>query len=427
MNQEFSKNNELSYNLIKERYLKPLKINPDLFIGIELEFPIVHKEALKTDTSVSKKLLVYLEKTLELDVLKRDKDGNIVHLKNLQTDDEILFEVSYNTLEFAFGKSTSITEIDKRFERYFHIIQNYLADFNHEIRGIGINPQWEINDNRAVSLPRYEMLIKFLKMGEVQPRFHKYPDYASFICSSQVQFDVSKENYLTVLNLFNLLEPVKAYLFSNSLFPKAYPEVTISRDIFWEQSMHGYFKENVGVYPNLFTAEDEWINYMLKTAIFYTVRNETIYYFTPIRVKDYLNKDEIVGYDLKGNRVSIIPKAEDLKYHRSYHYQVLTTRGTVEVRSICTQSFEKTFAPAAFHLGLLENLSDCEKIILNSFLLTDKKLSFQSGRRYFSQIEIDENSKKQMLDLAKKLVTCAKEGLRKRGRGEEIYLDNLNF
>lgn len=45
MNQEFSKNNELSYNLIKERYLKPLKINPDLFIGIELEFPIVHKQA----------------------------------------------------------------------------------------------------------------------------------------------------------------------------------------------------------------------------------------------------------------------------------------------------------------------------------------------------------------------------------------------
>lgn len=78
-------------------------------------------------------------------------------------------------------------------------------------------------------------------------------------------------------------------------------------------------------------------------------------------------------------------------------------------------------------LWSLRNLSDCEKIILNSFLLTDKKLSFQSGRRYFSQIEIDENSKKQMLDLAKKLVTCAKEGLRKRGRGEEIYLDNLNF
>ena len=33
--------------------------------------------------------------------------------------------------------------------------------------------------------------------------------------------------------------------------------------------------------------------------------------------------------------------------HRSYQFQDLTTRGTVEFRSVCTQPFSATFAPAA--------------------------------------------------------------------------------
>ena len=53
-------------------------------------------------------------------------------------------------------------------------------------------------------------------------------------------------------------------------------------------------------------------------------------------------------------------KRRILKPHRSYQYQDLTTRGTVEFRSVCTQPLDRTFASAAFHLGLLVNLDKLE-------------------------------------------------------------------
>ena len=49
-----------SIQLLKDRYLKNIKKNPDLYIGIELEFPIVHTKGQPTDIEVSKDLLHFL-------------------------------------------------------------------------------------------------------------------------------------------------------------------------------------------------------------------------------------------------------------------------------------------------------------------------------------------------------------------------------
>ena len=64
-----------------------------------------------------------------------------------------------------------------------------------------------------------------------------------------------------------------------------------------------------------------------------------------------------------GMRLLFTPKRRILKTHRSYQYQDLTTRGTVEFRSVCTQPLERTFASAAFHLGLLVNLEKLESYL----------------------------------------------------------------
>ena len=49
-----------SIAILKERYLANIKENPDLYIGIELEFPIVNLQGGATDTRVTKELLVRL-------------------------------------------------------------------------------------------------------------------------------------------------------------------------------------------------------------------------------------------------------------------------------------------------------------------------------------------------------------------------------
>ena len=47
-----------SIKLLKNRYLKNIKENPDLYVGIELEFPIVHTKGKPTDIEVSKELML---------------------------------------------------------------------------------------------------------------------------------------------------------------------------------------------------------------------------------------------------------------------------------------------------------------------------------------------------------------------------------
>src|SRR5574337_612499 len=54
-----------------------------------------------------------------------------------------LFEVGYNTLEFAFDKALTISEVDKRFNCYMTIIQPFLSSHHHLLTGMGVNPFWE--------------------------------------------------------------------------------------------------------------------------------------------------------------------------------------------------------------------------------------------------------------------------------------------
>ena len=45
-----------------------------------------------------------------------DDFGNPIQLFDLVSQDTILFEVAYTTIEFAFGKAESIQEVEERFK-----------------------------------------------------------------------------------------------------------------------------------------------------------------------------------------------------------------------------------------------------------------------------------------------------------------------
>ena len=55
-----------SIQILKERYLKNIKENPTVYIGIELEFPIVNSQGGATDTNVAKNLLKRLLEEYDL-------------------------------------------------------------------------------------------------------------------------------------------------------------------------------------------------------------------------------------------------------------------------------------------------------------------------------------------------------------------------
>ena len=421
------KSQALSQQLLAKRYLVMLKDNPEQYIGVELEFPIVNTMGNKTDVLVTKALFKYLQEVDEFKAIKLDDDGKPVQLQHKRNKDQIVFELSYNTIEFAFEKAKTIQEVESRFHHYLGIIQPFLRERQHQIEGSGIHPYWRINDNQPVKIDRYKMLIRFLQLSGQEPnnRFHHYPDYGTFICGNQVQLDVSRSNYLEIINAMNKVEPAKAYLFANSIFDGENWNTKISRDIFWEDSMHGYYQENVGVNPKAFINEQEFLEYLAKTALFYVYREDEILYFEPIRVEDYLAKEKIVAYHLDGTRQEIKPQEEDIKNHRSYHFQDLTTRGTIEYRSVCTQPLNKTFAPIAFHVGLHHNIKELDEYLAQNIVFDFSKENLKQLRRQYSKKNLTESELEKIKQYSLDLLKISRRGLIDRGNNEEEYLVEL--
>ena len=416
-----------SVELLKKRYLKNIKENPDLFIGIELEYPIVNLEGKATDGEVVKNLFRYLPSVLGFTIEKVDDFGNPIQLLDPVSQDTILFEVAYTTIEFAFGRAKSIQEVEERFRDYMDLIQKKLGETNHAIVGSGIHPYWEKNENQPVASARYQMLMNYLKLSRTVPRtdLHDYLQYGAFICGSQVQLDVSKSNFLRVINAFTQIEAAKAYLFANSEFSGEDWNTKISRDIFWEESMHGIYPENVGVNARLFKDENDFFDYLDHSAIFTAERDGETYYFYPIRAKDYLGTPEIRAFALDGKEILLYPQEKDFQTHRSYQYQDLTTRGTIEFRSVCTQPLDRTFASAAFHLGLLVNLDKLEAYLRAAPFFITFGRDYKSLRRQFSKKKLTDEEESAIVEFSKGLLLLAEEGLEKRGQHEMTYLQPL--
>ena len=416
-----------SVDLLKKRDLENIKEKPGLFVGVELEYPVVNLEGKATDSEVVKDLFRYLPSVLGFTIEKVDDFGNPIQLLNSVSQDTILFEVSYTTIEFAFGRAESIQEVEERFRDYMDLIQKRLGEANHAIIGSGIHPYWEKNENQPVAYARYQMLMAYLNLSRSKTNIglHDYPQYGAFICGSQVQLDVSKSNYLRVINAFTQVEAAKAYLFANSAFSGADWDTKISRDIFWEESMHGIYPENVGVNARLFKDEDDFFDYLDHSAIFTAERDGQTYYFYPIRAKDYIGTPEIHSFALDGKEIFLYPQEKDFQTHRSYQYQDLTTRGTVEFRSVCTQPLDRTFASAAFHLGLLVNLDKLETYLETAPFFEKFGRDYKSLRRQFSKKMLTDEEETAIVEFSKGLLLLAEEGLEKRGKQEMTYLEPL--
>ena len=416
-----------SVDLLKKRYLENIKETPDLFVGVELEYPVVNLEGKATDIEVVKELFRYLPSVLGFTIEKVDEFGNPIQLLDPVSQDTILFEVSYTTIEFAFGRAKSIQEVEEHFRGYMDLIQKKLGEANHAIIGSGIHPYWEKNENQPVAYARYQMLMAYLNLSRSKTNvdLHDYPQYGAFICGSQVQLDVSKSNYLRVINAFTQIEAAKAYLFANSEFSGADWDTKISRDIFWEESMHGIYPENAGVNARLFKDEDDFFDYLDHSAIFTAERDGQTYYFNPIQARDYLTTPEIQAFTLNGDEVLIYPQEKDFQTHRSYQYQDLTTRGTIEFRSVCTQPLNRTFAATAFHLGLLLNLNKLEAYLQSAPFFTTFGRDYKSLRRRFSKKMLTDEEETAIVEFSKDLLLLAEEGLEKRGKQEMTYLQPL--
>lgn len=418
---------------ITERFINPLNRKATDLVGVEIELPIVNLKKEPVDFALCQDMMDSFRVEYGFDNGLMDDDGCVYNASDPVTGDSISFDCSYNTLEFSFAPEEDITPAEKRFRRYYQFCEDFLMDRGHTLTGMGINPHLQYNRNIPIKNDRYRMLFHHLSSYEKYSRdvpFHNYPNFGLFSCASQVQMDVDRENYIETLNTFTRLEPLKAVLMANSLLPGDREKI-LNRDDLWENSLHGLNRHNVGMLDTVLRSEDDMINYIGSMSMYCVGKDGKYLNFAPTPLYEYAEKQVMTGeyYDRElgaYREVPFKPDASDIKDLRSFKFEDLTFRGTVEFRSTCTQPVSEEFANAALHAGLMKKIPELSELLASDKIIYGHGFNPTELRRFFQYRHYPEFVDLYSLRwLLHRVLDIASEGLKERGHNEEHFLEPL--
>jgi gamma-glutamylcysteine synthetase len=412
------------------RYIAPTERPRAIFAGIEIELPIVNLRREAADFEVVHDMTRSFAARFGFAADKEDDEGNPLSLTHIGTGDIFTFDCSYNTAEISLGKVSDLRHADARLSEYILHIQGFLQKRGHIAAGMGINPRRAYNRCVPIQNGRYRMLFRHLSSYEKysnQKRFAPYPAFGMFVAASQVQLDVPPGRLLRILRLFNAIEPYKSVLFANSPLPEA--GLLLSRDYLWANSMQGFNPLNVGAHDPVPDSVDGLLEYMLGADIYCTERGERYYNFAPLPLREFFARRKVDAeyFDGSGYRMeAITPVLEDLRYFRTFKFQDLTFRGTIEFRSVCSQPLRERLAPAAFHLGLIESLDELEALLAQNApplgqSLPPARLRERLNRETWPDAIDRAALRKTLLSI----LAVARGGLCARGKNEEVFLTPL--
>lgn len=416
---------------IYNRYIAPTKRARTSLVGLEFELPIINRKKAPVDFDVVHRVTEAFIQKFSFDQCSRDDDGFVYSATDERTGDGLSFDCSYNTLEFSFGAETDLNILNNRFIEYYTCLQRLLGTYDHTLTGMGINPHHAVNQKVPVSSERYRMLFHHLssyKNYDQAIPFHHQPDFGLFSCASQIQLDVEEANLVETLNTFTKLEPFKALILANSPWGEK-QDLLCSRDHFWRNSLHGLNRHNVDMYDLEFESIDEIIFYIRSMSLYCVEREGKYINFPPIPLPAYFAAKEITGeyFDGEGYRsITIHPVLSDLRYLRSFKFEDLTFRGTVELRSVCEQPVSEIMASGALHAGLMENLHSVTELLKEDHTIYHKGYNASELRRMFVRKELPNTFDwKAVSGTLLHILDLAKQGLYQRGLGEEGFLTPL--
>lgn len=422
--------------LVKERlyqkYIEPTKKDREEYIGIEIEMPIVNLEKKAVDFEIVHRITGKFMERFGFQVTGRDDRGNVYSAACQSSGDILSYDCSYNNLELSMGRKKELHTIYRKFRDYYTFLQNAFAKYHYTLTGMGVNPYRIYNHNVPIENGRYRMLFHHLnsyRKYKIPMYFHDYPAYGTFSSASQVQLDVRYEDLLTTLNAFSKLEPIKALLFSNSILIGEHENLLCCRDTFWENSTHGINPHNIGMYECDLDSIDDLQAYIESTSIYCVERGEKYINFAPINIMDYFRQTSVRGEYFEDGvykEIDVYPQIDDVAYLRTFKFEDLTFRGTIEYRSVCCQPISDCMTVAAFHLGLSERVYRLNEIFEQDHVIYHHGYNAAELRKMLVRDVLPSFiNEDDIYELARRVVELAAEGLRERGFGEEIYLNPL--
>ncbi|MDR2609950.1 MAG: glutamylcysteine synthetase [Clostridiales Family XIII bacterium] len=418
--------------LLYDRYIEPTKGKDGRYIGVEIEMPLINLDKEAVDFAVVHDLTRKFRDEFGFYTAVVDENGDACSVTDFSNDDILSYDCSYNNLELSFGKETDLLKIQSRFERYYWFLQARLTGQHYTLSGLGVNPYRIYNHNVPIPNARYRMLFHHLSSYDkyrLPMFFHPYPDYGMFSSASQIQLDVGYDDLIETIRAFTLLEPLKAILFSNSVLTGDREDMLCCRDMLWENSTHGINLHNVGMFDTPPANIDELLEYIASTSIYCTGQDGRYINFPPVNIVEYFGRDTIRGEyfeDGAYREIEFTPRESDINYLRSFKFEDLTWRGTIEFRSVCCQPIKDAFTVAAFHLGLIGRARELNELLGADRALYGHGYNASELRKLFNLRAWPGFADRAAVSkLLLHILDLAKASLASRGLGEERFLEPL--
>ncbi|OGI69231.1 hypothetical protein A3A09_01285 [Candidatus Nomurabacteria bacterium RIFCSPLOWO2_01_FULL_42_20] len=366
-------------------------------VGIEIEYPVVSttKETFGQAASVQKIFPALIDSGWE------PLEDNFYHqvVDVAKNGVSVTTDASGGILEIILPPLKTLFEADQLLKSVLAEIAGCFQKEQAVILGYGIHPKEE--RLQWVSKRRYDFLRKALPPSL---------ESITISASSQVHLDITAEEFIPAINVFNAFGGVFFSLLSNSpvgasgvLPNKAH------RETFYEAFAPG----RSGIFPRPIEGHEDYLKLMTDLPMLVAENENKLDYFLPSGSFKNFTKTRSKEIWLK-----------DYQLHEGvvwWNARPRSAYGTIEIRHACAQPHPHQMTVAALSLGIMENLKiavSIQKSLDWSVWECFRKAAIKYGINLLGK---DARAR----EIVAEVLKIAKDGLIKRGFNEEVYIEPL--
>ena len=378
-------------------------------------------------------------------LLGSHKDGIAV-----VTDDGI------NNMEIEMPPTETIAESHARLEKLLEELQSIYKSLGASIVGIGVFPgpiDLKLIDYKSWIITSRICQKSFIH--NVVPKRWREHYWTQLFSGIHVWLDLPKNEIIRHLSIFNRLHPFFVALFANGpVFDQKELGVLEGRNALWirelKTSTIPYDFNIYGMYTAEYKTIFDYFDFLLDDPLYFSTRGDVAF---SLKDKKKTNREHLFSKESTalwghGGEFSAKPELIDFFWLQNATFphtrlkfffrdgvmleEILTAiknkdepaflkcfkKFCFEIRTASAQKKEELSTAPALYLGLQSNLEKAEKFA-NKFSYDELLSLYEKAEKKGLQDD------PKILEGAKELLSIAREGLEKRGEGEEKYLAPL--
>lgn len=359
-------------------------------IGIEKEYPVIDATTYKAGDV--RKIFSNLTQEGWTPVLDDIYYDEVTGMK--KNGIEITTDAGWCTLEIIMPPEKSILIASEKLQKIEKLVAKICKEYNMYILGYGIQP-------RTISHPR--LWVRKRRHEVIQAGLGHGVNRITTTASDQVHIDISREELIYSINVFNALSAPMTYLFAHS--PIWHSRIDAQGRLAVREAAWSFADKNrIGIPPQPFKGIEKYIWHMLELPLCIAKHNN-----------DYIVPNMTFAQWMQHNN----NWHDQWKFHEGsvwFNARTKSIFSTLEIRPACSQKSGKNAYLAALTMGLMQKLEHTKRFA--------KQLNWQQWHQLKNDAMYGRNTGI-LKNISKEMLKIALTGLIERGMGEEILIGLL--